>query len=227
MTFGSQPWFVNRIGLPRSGASQHSQPTPIQWGWWPSSKCSRTRRPRTTNTGSPARRGCKHQRPRPWTGDAAIRKFSLKPRGPWITDHRSPCGPALSALPLVTGRVPRRQAWSGLPGFAACSTLCERWRRGWDSNPRYPCRHNGFRDRPDRPLWHPSAGAQIRARGREGRTIAKSRHGSSDRTPKAGRIDPNPARFRHPGRACAGPAAAPHAPDPRSTALRGQPGRNG
>ena len=32
------------------------------------------------------------------------------------------------------------------------------WRRGWDSNPRYACAHNGFRDRPVRPLRHPSAG---------------------------------------------------------------------
>src|SRR5579883_3024278 len=33
--------------------------------------------------------------------------------------------------------------------------LSERkWRRGWDSNPRYACTHNGFRDRPNRPLWH-------------------------------------------------------------------------
>ena len=31
------------------------------------------------------------------------------------------------------------------------------WRRGWDSNPRYPQGHNGFRDRPNRPLWHLSA----------------------------------------------------------------------
>ena len=28
------------------------------------------------------------------------------------------------------------------------------WRRGRDSNPRYPQRHNGFRDRPVRPLRH-------------------------------------------------------------------------
>ncbi len=33
----------------------------------------------------------------------------------------------------------------------------ENWRRGWDSNPRYPRRYNGFRDRPNRPLWHLSA----------------------------------------------------------------------
>jgi site-specific DNA recombinase len=30
------------------------------------------------------------------------------------------------------------------------------WRRGWDSNPRYACTHNGFRDRHNRPLCHPS-----------------------------------------------------------------------
>src|SRR4029079_4276299 len=29
-------------------------------------------------------------------------------------------------------------------------------RRVWDLNPRWPCDHNGFRDRPIRPLWQPS-----------------------------------------------------------------------
>src|SRR5437764_10241151 len=27
-------------------------------------------------------------------------------------------------------------------------------RTGWDSNPRYPCGHTGFRDRPFQPLTH-------------------------------------------------------------------------
>ena len=31
------------------------------------------------------------------------------------------------------------------------------WRRERDSNPRYACAHNGFRDRPVQPLRHPSA----------------------------------------------------------------------
>ncbi len=31
------------------------------------------------------------------------------------------------------------------------------WRRGWDSNPRYVCTHNGFRDRHLRPLGHLSS----------------------------------------------------------------------
>src|SRR3954471_18523918 len=31
-----------------------------------------------------------------------------------------------------------------------------RWRKGWDSNPRYPCRHAGFQDRCLKPLSHPS-----------------------------------------------------------------------
>jgi len=30
------------------------------------------------------------------------------------------------------------------------------WRKGWDSNPRYPCRHAGFQDRCIKPLGHPS-----------------------------------------------------------------------
>src|SRR5882724_9229904 len=30
------------------------------------------------------------------------------------------------------------------------------WRKGWDSNPRYPCRHAGFQDRCLKPLGHPS-----------------------------------------------------------------------
>jgi hypothetical protein len=30
------------------------------------------------------------------------------------------------------------------------------WRREWDSNPRYARAYNGFRDRPVRPLRHPS-----------------------------------------------------------------------
>ena len=37
------------------------------------------------------------------------------------------------------------------------------WRRGWDSNPRYAHTHNGFRDRPDRPLWHLSKRKRRRA----------------------------------------------------------------
>jgi hypothetical protein len=39
-----------------------------------------------------------------------------------------------------------------------------KWRRGWDSNPRYACTHNGFRDRPDRPLWHLSGAPLIGGR---------------------------------------------------------------
>src|ERR1017187_8014511 len=38
----------------------------------------------------------------------------------------------------------------------------KRWRRGWDSNPRYVCTYNGFRDRPDRPLRHLSVAGAYR-----------------------------------------------------------------
>ncbi len=46
-------------------------------------------------------------------------------------------------------------------GVNAVPTQGLKWRRGWDSNPRYACTHNGFRDRPDRPLRHPSAGGGV------------------------------------------------------------------
>src|SRR4051812_942548 len=40
------------------------------------------------------------------------------------------------------------------------------WRKGWDSNPRYPCRHAGFQDRCLKPLGHPSVfGRQRLSRG--------------------------------------------------------------
>src|SRR3954468_2290391 len=37
------------------------------------------------------------------------------------------------------------------------------WRKVWHSNPRWPCDHNGFRDRPIRPLWQPSVRAMLAA----------------------------------------------------------------
>ena len=45
----------------------------------------------------------------------------------------------------------------GSEADASALLRMEGWRRGWDSNPRYACTYNGFRDRPDRPLWHLSA----------------------------------------------------------------------
>jgi hypothetical protein len=42
------------------------------------------------------------------------------------------------------------------------------WRKGWDSNPRYPCRHAGFQDRCLKPLGHPSVFAVQRLSRGEG-----------------------------------------------------------
>ncbi len=36
------------------------------------------------------------------------------------------------------------------------NTINGLWRKGWDSNPRYPCGHAGFQDRCLKPLGHPS-----------------------------------------------------------------------
>ena len=46
---------------------------------------------------------------------------------------------------------------SGRLDHTDCGELGIKWRRGWDSNPRYPFGYNGFRDRPDRPLRHLSS----------------------------------------------------------------------
>jgi len=43
---------------------------------------------------------------------------------------------------------------SGLPAAPGVPSFVPKWRRGWDSNPRYACTHNGFRDRRLRPLGH-------------------------------------------------------------------------
>ncbi len=72
----------------------------------------------------------------------------LQARNPKIVPPRVVSGPTL------------------LTGICYCAplgvpSLGLKWRRGWDSNPRYACTHNGFRDRPDRPLRHLS----IRGRG--------------------------------------------------------------
>ena len=42
------------------------------------------------------------------------------------------------------------------------ATSFTNWRRGRDSNPRWSCPHNDFRDRPIQPLWHPSKNASPR-----------------------------------------------------------------
>ena len=39
-------------------------------------------------------------------------------------------------------------------GNSNCEFRDSLWRRGWDSNPRYPYGYNGFRDRPIQPLSH-------------------------------------------------------------------------
>src|SRR5579862_2316173 len=71
----------------------------------------------------------------------------MQPRGPWLHGE-------LIHLVHVRGAGHICGVESGNPFQWIAS---RGWRRGWDSNPRYACTHNGFRDRPDRPLWHLSA----------------------------------------------------------------------
>src|SRR5437667_543580 len=60
-----------------------------------------------------------------------------------------------------------------------------RERTGWDSNPRYPCGHTGFRDRPFQPLTHLS----LRCDAREAETLS----GSEDESRGEDRLFPQPS----------------------------------
>ena len=70
------------------------------------------------------------------------------------------------------------------PATSGVRSSVLKWRRGWDSNPRYPCGHNGFRDRPDRPLWHLSAARK------PGRNGMKGAENSPFLAPRQGASDP-------------------------------------
>lgn len=52
-----------------------------------------------------------------------------------------------------------------------------KWRKGWDSNPRYPCRHAGFQDRCLKPLGHPSSSLLMSEGGRNCKPFAGTRPG--------------------------------------------------
>jgi hypothetical protein len=54
------------------------------------------------------------------------------------------------------------------------------WRKGWDSNPRYPCGHAGFQDRCLKPLGHPSSECHDLAK-RAGLRKGETRHGPKHR----------------------------------------------
>src|SRR6266702_89114 len=48
-----------------------------------------------------------------------------------------------------------------LRGYWRSGKKLTRWRRGWDSNPRYACAYSGFRDRHVQPLRHLSGWADF------------------------------------------------------------------
>ena len=79
---------------------------------------------------------------RPWTGLKLYPYVRLS--------HRRP------AFRLATQPGSRRRR-AGKPGHRRNGVVVLRWRRGWDSNPRYACTHTAFRERHHQPLGHPSA----------------------------------------------------------------------
>ena len=52
-------------------------------------------------------------------------------------------------------KLPENCGFSEMPKHTLIQRI-KSWRREWDSNPRYARAYNGFRDRPVRPLRHPS-----------------------------------------------------------------------
>ena len=77
---------------------------------------------------------------------------------PGVGPQSNECPFAALTLIFISPRF-RKQAFGApenknAPAFSGGHSLDGR--RGRDSNPRYSCPYNGFRDRPIRPLWHPS-----------------------------------------------------------------------
>jgi hypothetical protein len=66
------------------------------------------------------------------------------------------------------------QVANGIPWNAQIAYGMWFWRRGWDSNPRYPCEYSAFRVRCIRPLCHLSGGRAptLARRGSRARCIA-------------------------------------------------------
>ena len=77
-----------------------------------------------------------------------------------IWKHFEPPGSTTSSLffPLHSPQTPKMKK-----GTARCYTCSPFWRRGRDSNPRYPCGYTAFRVRPVRPLRHLSRDAKGKA----------------------------------------------------------------
>ena len=108
-------------------------------------------RPRRAEFACPGRRDLSD----PYRADRTLPEGSAAGR----PDH--PAGPSGDTLePIVVSASPRRG--TGRTVFQPSVRwyfgrhLMTGWRRRWDSNPRWPCDHNGFRDRPIRPLSHSS-----------------------------------------------------------------------
>src|SRR5438270_4017606 len=69
-------------------------------------------------------------------------------------------------------------------------TTAKKWRRGWDSNPRYACAHTRFPVVPDRPLQHLSAAANRMSEAPHGRGQLMNENGGEGgiRTHEAHRL---------------------------------------
>ena len=97
--------------------------------------------------------------------DAGASEGTLRPRtspghagGQWRLHQAVPVVQLYPHHRRRRGRRSRHPCVRAAPAGHAQGQMVVSWRRGRDSNPRYGCPYNGFRDRPVRPLRHPSDG---------------------------------------------------------------------
>jgi hypothetical protein len=144
----------SKLGSVRERKSPATSWLGLPWRREASRKALRSLRPFS-------KRGSEKARPLrgfPWQREGLKRAFPLREEASWKVS------PAIASHSGLFRSLPSpKQAWLGQgakkPGHFVAGLP---WRRGRDSNPRYPCGHICFRDRPDRPLWHLSdTGRQI------------------------------------------------------------------
>lgn len=83
----------------------------------------------------------------------------MKIRGETTTQTRA-CGDTFRSLILCTILLYQNREFE--MRLMSVKSMTWVWRKGWDSNPRYPCGHAGFQDRCLKPLGHPSNCSRIK-----------------------------------------------------------------
>src|SRR6266849_1988164 len=87
---------------------------------------------------------------------APVLKTGVPARVPWVRIPPLPPPPNGSRGAMYYPKITVDRSIGDFRIIHRTTGPIRRWRKGWDSNPRYPCRHAGFQDRCLKPLGHPS-----------------------------------------------------------------------